>query len=93
MTVESERPARRPRYPMPADIETRLTERGLLDAYRARPPYQQNDYIGWITRAKRPETHEKRLAQMLDELEGGAVYMNMAWRPREGRPGEPQEEA
>jgi hypothetical protein len=46
------------------------------------PPYQQNDYIGWITRAKRQETKEKRLAQMLVELERGDKYMNMDYRPR-----------
>ena len=70
----------RPRYPMPAFIREALESRGVMDAYRARPPYQQNDYIGWITRAKRPETQEKRLNQMLDELEKGDVYMKMDWK-------------
>ena len=42
-------------------------------------PYQQNDYIGWITRAKRPETRQKRLDQMLAELQTGGVYMRMTW--------------
>ncbi|HEV7718975.1 MAG TPA: YdeI/OmpD-associated family protein [Arsenicitalea sp.] len=64
-------------YPVPDDIAAALSERGVLAAYRARPAYQQNDYIGWITRAKRPETRQKRLAQMLDELEQGGVYMKM----------------
>ena len=45
--------------------------------YMARPDYQQNDYIGWITRAKRGETRSKRIAQMLAELEQGGVYMKM----------------
>jgi hypothetical protein len=40
-----------------------------------------NDYIGWITRAKREATVKKRLKQMLDELEQGDVYMKMAWEP------------
>jgi hypothetical protein len=53
-----------------------------MEAYRDRPPYQQNDYIGWITRAKREETRERRLAQMLDELERGDVYMKMPYRPK-----------
>ena len=75
------RPTRRPRHPMPPFIEEALTKYNLLTAYRERPPYQQNDYIGWITRAKRPETREKRLNQMLDELKGGSSYMNMAWHP------------
>lgn len=50
-----------------------------MAAYDARPPYQRNDYIGWIDRAKRPETRTKRIAQMLAELEQGDVYMKMEW--------------
>ena len=72
----------RPRYPMPDYIREALESRGLMETYHARPPYQQNDYIGWITRAKRPETQEKRLNQMLDELEKGDVYMKMDWKPK-----------
>ncbi len=53
-----------------------------MDAYRSRPPYQQNDYIGWITRAKREATRQKRLNQMLDELERGGVYMRMKWKAK-----------
>ena len=68
---------------MPEAVRQAIEERGLMEAYRSRPPYQQNDYIGWITRAKRPETQARRLAQMLDELERSDVYMKMAWRPRE----------
>jgi len=67
---------------MPDYIREALESHGLMEAYRARPPYQQNDYIGWITRAKRIETQEKRLNQMLDELEKGDVYMKMAWKPK-----------
>jgi uncharacterized protein YdeI (YjbR/CyaY-like superfamily) len=70
---------KRTRYSMPDFIRDALNERGLMDAYHARPPYQQNDYIGWITRAKQAATKQKRLDQMLDELESGGVYMNMKW--------------
>ena len=73
---------KRPRHPMPAFIRDALAESGLTELYRQRPPYQRNDYIGWITRAKREETRERRLAQMLDELRRGDRYMKMAWRPR-----------
>lgn len=73
-------PLTRTRYEMPAYIREALESRGLLDAYNARPDYQKNDYLGWIGRAKRPETTEKRLNQMLDELERGGVYMNMKWQ-------------
>lgn len=66
-------------YDMPQDVEERLTSENLLDRYHDRPPYQQNDYIGWITRAKRSETREKRLDQMLFELRDGHLYMNMTY--------------
>jgi uncharacterized protein YdeI (YjbR/CyaY-like superfamily) len=70
---------------MPEDIRRLLDQRGLLDAYDARPPYQRNDYLSWIGRSKAPETRQKRLQQMLDELAEGAHYMNMAWRPKTKR--------
>lgn len=73
---------KRPRYPMPDFVRAALVKHGLMEAYRERPAYQQNDYIGWITRAKRQATVQKRLAQMLDELERGDTYMNMAYRPK-----------
>jgi uncharacterized protein YdeI (YjbR/CyaY-like superfamily) len=66
---------------MPVDVREALKARSLMEAYHARPDYQQNDYIGWITRAKTPDTRQKRLDQMLDELERGGVYMNMEWKP------------
>jgi uncharacterized protein YdeI (YjbR/CyaY-like superfamily) len=74
-------PLKRALNPMPDDVARRLRETGLRAAYDARPPYQRNDYLGWIGRAKRPDTREKRLCQMLDELEGGQLYMKMAWSP------------
>lgn len=69
----------RPHYPMPPDVRNALESRGLMDKYLLRPPYQQNDYIGWISRAKRAEARQKRLKQMLDELQKGDVYMRMKW--------------
>lgn len=65
--------------PMPPDVAAAIDARGLGEAWAARPPYQRNDYLGWIARAKRPETRERRLAQMLDELARGDVYMKMGW--------------
>ncbi len=73
---------KRERYPMPDFIRDALAGKNLTQAYDARPPYQRNDYIGWITRAKLPETREKRLNQMLEELAKGDVYMKMAYRPK-----------
>ena len=66
---------------MPAFVRAALNGKKLIKAYEARPDYQRNDYIGWIARAKREETQQKRLAQMLDELARGGVYMKMKWNP------------
>ena len=65
---------------MPPEVEQALREHGLIEAYQARPDYQRNDYLGWINRARRPETKQRRLEQMLSELERGDVYMKMAWQ-------------
>ncbi len=64
---------------MPEDVARDLDGRGLRDAYDARPTCQRNDYLAWIGRAKRAPTREKRISQMLAELEAGDVYMKMAW--------------
>lgn len=72
---------RRPLQPMPADVRAALAERGALADYEARPHYQRNDYLAWIARARRPGTRERRIAQMLDELARGGVYMRMAHSP------------
>jgi uncharacterized protein YdeI (YjbR/CyaY-like superfamily) len=71
---------KRPTNPMPAYVREALATENLTSAYEARPPYQRNDHLGWIARAKLPATQQKRLAQMLDELRRGDVYMKMAWR-------------
>jgi uncharacterized protein YdeI (YjbR/CyaY-like superfamily) len=72
----------RPRHPIPKYVRDALVESDLMTAYEARPPYQRNDYIGWITRAKKEETREKRLAQMLKELADNNRYMNMPYNPK-----------
>lgn len=65
---------------MPDFVARALEDSGLTEAYQARPPYQRNDYLGWIGKAKRDATKQRRLAQMLDELRAGDVYMKMPWR-------------
>lgn len=76
----------RAKQPMPAFVKDALAERGLMAAYNARPAYQRNDYLDWITRAKREETKQRRLSQMLMELEAGGVYMNMKHAPSAKKP-------
>ncbi len=76
----------RPLNPMPPDVAQRLRQTRLTKKFEDRPPYQCNDYLGWINRAKRDETRQKRIAQMLNELRQGGVYMNMAWSDRSKSP-------
>ncbi|HIZ37393.1 MAG TPA: YdeI/OmpD-associated family protein [Candidatus Ruania gallistercoris] len=66
---------------MPDDIADTLTKHCLREAYDDRPAYQRNDYLAWIGRAKRRETRDKRIRQMLSELEEGGIYMGMQHRP------------
>ncbi|MEQ8174079.1 MAG: YdeI/OmpD-associated family protein [Syntrophomonadaceae bacterium] len=68
--------------PMSDFVKEALLKEDLMEKYLARPPYQQNDYIGWINRAKRPETVQKRLNQMLLELRQGDKYMGMNYKPK-----------
>ncbi len=68
---------KRQRNKMPGFVRKALQESNLARDFEQRPAYQQNDYIGWINRAKKQETKDKRLKQMLDELEQGGVYMKM----------------
>ena len=71
----------RPRHPMPPDVQAQLVERCVLADYEARPAYQRNDYLGWIAQAKRADTRQRRVAQMIEELDRGGVYMNMEHPP------------
>lgn len=67
---------KRAKQPMPAFVQKALNERGLMAAY-LRAAYQRNDYLGWIARARKEDTKQRRLGQRPDELEVGGVYMNM----------------
>lgn len=70
-------------YDLPDYVVKALDENALWGQYRNRPPYQQNDYIGWITRGKREETRMKRLIQMLHELKSGDAYMGMKYNAKD----------
>lgn len=82
MVAEKPSTLKRALNPMLPYVREALEREGLVAAYEARPPYQRNDYLGWIARAKLQATRDKRLRQMLDELRGGTKYMNMAWSPK-----------
>jgi uncharacterized protein YdeI (YjbR/CyaY-like superfamily) len=83
MTMKTKSPSdknlTRSKQPMPDFVRDELESRGLMDKYEERPAYQRNDYLMWINKAERDTTKMKRLYQMLEELEGGGLYMNMKW--------------
>lgn len=72
---------KRATQPMPDFVRLALEEAGVVAAYEQRPAYQRNDYLGWINNAKLEATKQKRLRQMIRELEQGGVYMNMDHPP------------
>lgn len=74
---------KRPLNRMPSWIRQALVDAGLMEKYRSRPPYQRNDYLGWIIRPRLENTRQRHLEQMLQELRSGDVYMNMPWHGRD----------
>jgi uncharacterized protein YdeI (YjbR/CyaY-like superfamily) len=69
------------RPPMPGNVRAALAKRELTEAYEARPQYQRDDYLRWIATAVGPAAKQKRLEQMLDELERGGVFKGEPWTP------------
>jgi hypothetical protein len=67
--------------PMPGNVRSALVKRALMDAYRARPDYQQHDYLKWIATALGEAAKQKRLDQMLDELQHGGLFKGAPWTP------------
>ena len=80
--MKTVRPAR---VRVPTDIRALLTQKGLLAAFRARPPYQRSDYLAWIARATTTPTRQGRIEIMVDELAAGHGFMTMEWHPPRAR--------
>jgi hypothetical protein len=66
---------------MPGFVRSALTSKNLLDAYRARPQYQQTEYLAWINSAKLGDAKRQRLTQMIEELGAGNVFKGEPWTP------------
>lgn len=66
---------------MPGNVRGALAKKSLMDAFRARPDYQQNDYLKWIATASGPSARQQRLDQMLEELAKGGVFKGEPWTP------------
>jgi hypothetical protein len=69
------------KQPLPGNVRAALDKRNLMDAYLARPDYQRGDYLKWIAQAAGPAAKQKRLDQMLEELEKGNVFKGEPWAP------------
>lgn len=67
--------------PMPGNVRGALAKKKLMDAFRARPDYQQNGYLKWIASAAGPAAKQQRLDQMLDELQQGGLFQGEPWTP------------
>lgn len=70
-----------PQQQMPGFVKSALSSKSLLEAYRARPQYQQTEYLAWINGAKLSDAKRTRLNQMLDELAKGDVFKGEPWTP------------
>jgi len=66
---------------MPGNVSRALAKKNLMDAFRARPDYQQNGYLKWIATAAGPAAKQQRLDQMLDELHSGGLFQGASWTP------------
>ena len=66
---------------LPGFIRDALEARGLVEAYERRSSAQRAHYVRRIVRAVRTATVQKRLDQMLDELEGD-LHMGRPWTQR-----------
>jgi hypothetical protein len=75
------------RQPMPGNVRAALEKRKLMEAYDARPQYQRDEYLKWVALAAGPQAKQKRLDQMLDELEKGGVFKGEPYTPPK-KPGE-----
>lgn len=64
-------------HDIPDFITHAMRKAGVEKKYEERPAYQKNDYVGWIIQPKKPETQQKRLEQMIEELKEGKKYMKM----------------
>ena len=53
---------------LPQDFAKALEKAGLVDFFTGCTRAHQNEYLKWITEAKRPETREKRLGEAMRML-------------------------
>ena len=71
--VDTSKPKpKRPTVPMPEKMEQALKSRpGLWEAFQKISPSYRRNYILWLTDAKKPETFERRLQILIEEVLAG----------------------
>ena len=64
--------AKRPAVEMPANVERALrSQPGVWDAFQKITPSLKRNYILWLMDAKKPETFERRLRLLVEEVLAG----------------------
>jgi hypothetical protein len=55
--------------PLPQFLESPLSDFGLMAAFQAQSPYEQDALLEWIVSAESSEARDERIAEMLDQLD------------------------
>jgi hypothetical protein len=61
---------------LPQFLEAPLTDFGLMAAFHACSPYEQDVFLEWITSAEGLETRDERIANVLDALALGGLRVD-----------------
>jgi len=65
-------PVRRPVPDLPDDLEQALrTDARAWAAYQRLAPSHKRQYLGWVLSAKKPETRQRRMAEVIEVLSQG----------------------
>ena len=76
-------------HDLPDDVRAGLTEGGVLAQWRDLTPLARNEFVCWITDAKRAPTRAKRIGVAVDKLSRGerrpCCWPGCAHRERTGR--------
>ena len=65
-------PVRRPVPDLPDDLEQALqTDARAWAAYQRLAPSHKRQYLGWVLSARKPETRQRRMAEVIAELSQG----------------------
>ena len=58
-------------HKVPDDLRKSLSSKDVMDRWNNLTPLGRNEYICWITSAKKPETRVKRINWMKEDIKKG----------------------